>query len=267
MTTSPPTGDAAAGATLRRLLAYDDAGTLRLLLAPGGPDVAVRGVLFGDEVAGSGAEAMVVLAVGPPAASGRAAAVVREAARRGACAVVLRDTEGAPPAPEVLAAAEESGIALLARAAWTDWSDTAALLRSALALADAGSLAEEGARPFGDTLDDGLDALASAIAAYTGGSITIEDTSFRVLAHSATLPGADGVRRSTILGGRVPQWRIAELRRSGVLRALWTSKDVIIRPADGDSAERLVIAVRDGPEVLGSIWAAADGRSLSPHAA
>ncbi|MDQ0792502.1 CdaR family transcriptional regulator [Streptomyces sp. B1I3] len=262
MTSSPPTGEPAPGTTLRRLLAHDDAGTLRLLLAPAGPDVTVRGVVFGDEVAELSAAARVVLAVGPSAASAKAAGPVREAAGRGACAVVLRDTEGVPAAAEVLAAAEESGIALLVRAAWTDWSDTAALLRSALALAAAGTGAEEDAQPH----VDGLDALASAIAAYTGGSITIEDTSFRVLAHSATLPEADGVRRSTILGGRVPQWRIAELRRSGVLRALWTSRDVISRPADGDSPERLVVAVRNGPEVLGSIWAAADGRSLSPQA-
>ncbi|MEU5716986.1 helix-turn-helix domain-containing protein [Streptomyces sp. NPDC020403] len=264
MTSSPPPGEPAPRTTLRRLLAHDDAGTLRLLVAPAGRDVAVRGVVFGDEAAaGHAAGAQVVLAVGPPAACADAAPAVREAARSGACAVVLRETEGAPAAPEVLAAAAESGIALLARAAWTDWSDTAALLRSALALAAAGTPDAGGdAHPYGD----GLDELAAAIAARTGGSITIEDTSFRVLAHSATLPEADGVRRSTILGGRVPEWRIAELRRSGVLRALWTSRDVIRRPADGDSPERLVVAVRNGPEVLGSIWAAADGRSLSPHA-
>lgn len=115
--------------------------------------------------------------------------------------------------------------------------------------------------------DSSLAALAAAIAEYTGGSITIEDTRFRVLAHSATGPEADGLRRSTILGGRVPDWRVAELRRSGMLRALWTSRDVIHRAADADGPERLVVAVRSGPEVLGSIWAAADGRGLSPRAA
>ncbi|WP_069169986.1 helix-turn-helix domain-containing protein [Streptomyces griseus] len=263
MTSSPSPAEPDPGATLRRLLAYDDAGTLRLLVAPAQRDVAVRAVVFGDEGAGGHAGGHVVLAVGPSAACADATEAVREAARSGACAVVLRETEGAPAAPEVLAAAAEAGVALLARAAWTDWSDTAALLRSALALA-AATTGDPGAdaHPYGDDLD----ALAAAIAARTGGSITIEDTSFRVLAHSATLPEADGVRRSTILGGRVPEWRIAELRRSGVLRALWTSRDVIRRPADGDSPERLVVAVRNGPEVLGSIWAAADGRSLSLRA-
>ncbi len=264
VTSSPPREpDRAPGATLRRVLAFDDAGTLRLLLAPVDTDPAVRAVVFGDSGGdGTGDGDRLVLAVGPPAASPEAVAAVHDAARRGACAVVLRDTEGVPPAPEVLAAARESGLALLVRAAWTDWADTASLLRSALALSAAG----EGTGRQASAHADDLDALASAIASSTGGSITIEDTAFRVLAHSATLPEADGVRRSTILGGRVPEARVAELRRSGLLRALWSSRDVIRRPASGDSPERLVIAVRNGSEVLGSIWAAADGRSLSPRA-
>lgn len=264
VTSQPPHDVPAQGSTLREILAFDDSGTLRLLLAPAGQDVTVRGVVFGDEEGAQAAEACAVLAVGPPVSSAGAVAPVREAARRGACAVVLRETEGASPAPEVLAAAEESGLALLVRAAWADWTGTAALLRSALAYAGTGRAGEPSGEPDGTA--GGLSALASAIAEYTGGAITIEDTRFRVLAHSATRPEADGVRRSTILGGRVPEWRVAELRRSGILHALWTSRDVIHRPAQGDSPERLIIAVRSGPEVLGSIWVAADGRSLSPQA-
>ncbi|MCX4679829.1 helix-turn-helix domain-containing protein [Streptomyces sp. NBC_01433] len=263
MNSGPPHGVPASGGTLREILEFDDSGTLRLLLAPSGQDIEVRGVAFGDEEANRSAEAHIVLAVGASAALAEAAEPVRRAARQSACAVVLREAEGAATAPEVLAAAEESGIALLARAVWTDWTDTATLLRSALAYGWAG-------RNDGVAADDGpaggLSALAASIAESTGGSITIEDTRFRVLAHSATRPEADGVRRSTILGGRVPEWRVAELRRSGILRNLWTSREVIHRPADGDSPERLIIAVRSGPEVLGSIWAAADGRPLSPRA-
>ena len=264
VTSQPPHDAPAQGSTLREILAFDDSGTLRLLLAPAGQDVTVRGVVFGDEEGAQTAAACAVLAVGPPVSSAGAVAPVREAARRGAGAVVLRETEGASPAPEVLAAAEESGLALLVRAAWADWTATAALLRSALAYAGTGRAGDPSGEPDGTA--GGLSALASAIAEYTGGAITIEDTRFRVLAHSATRPEADGVRRSTILGGRVPEWRVAELRRSGILHALWTSRDVIHRPAQGDSPERLIIAVRSGPEVLGSIWVAADGRSLSPQA-
>ncbi|MFH9488203.1 helix-turn-helix domain-containing protein [Streptomyces halstedii] len=261
----PGRAERTAGATLRRVLAFDDAGTLRLLLAPRGADPVVREVAFSDsggQETGRCPGDRVVLAVGPPASSPDAAAAVYGAARQGGRAVVLRDTEGVPPAPEVLAAAGETGLALLARAPWADWGETASLLRSALALSGAEEDTGRDAPPYGDDLG----ALASAIAASTGGSITIEDTAFRVLAHSATLPEADGVRRSTILGGRVPEARMAELRRSGLLRALWTSRDVIRRPASDGGPERLVVAVRSGPEVLGSIWAAADGRSLSPRA-
>ncbi|MEE4496368.1 PucR family transcriptional regulator [Streptomyces sp. BE230] len=266
MTSRTPTPTPSESAvTLREILAFDDSATLRTVLVPAGLDVGVRGVAVGDEGAAQPFDGCLVLVVGVPAASAEAAGPVRAAAGRGASGVVLRDTQGAAVAPEVLAAAEESGIALLTRAEWADWADTAALLRSALACARAG--VDEGAPGITAGGAESLTALAGAVAEYTGGSITIEDTRFRVLAHSATGPEADGLRRSTILGGRVPQWRVAELRRSGMLRVLWTSRDVIHRAADADGPERLIIAVRSGPEVLGSIWAAADGRALSPHAA
>ncbi|WP_405939972.1 helix-turn-helix domain-containing protein [Streptomyces sp. NBC_00726] len=250
---------------LREVLAFDDGGSLRLLLAPSGRDVGVRGVAVGDEGPARSLDGCLVLVTGAPASSPEAAAPVREAARRGASGVVLRAVEGVAAAPQVLAAAEEAGVALLTRAEWADWTDAAALLRSALACARAG--ADDGAAgqpaPGGP---ESLSALAAAVAAYTGGSITIEDTRLRVLAHSATGPDADVLRRSTILGGRVPEWRVAELRRSGLLRTLWTSRDVIHRAADAEGPERLIIAVRSGPEVLGSIWVAGDGRPLRPDA-
>ncbi|MFC8228267.1 PucR family transcriptional regulator [Streptomyces sp. NPDC057287] len=257
------TGDDPDHVTLRQILAHDEDGVLRLLLAPGGQDVAVHGVIIGDEGPASPHDGRIVLAAGPGPAPTAAPAAVREAARRGAVAVVLREPEGAPVPAEALEAAEECGIALLARAEWADWGDTLALLRSATAFASAG----RGGLTADDLADGGLAALAAATARSCRGSITVEDTRFRVLAHSATGPDADGVRRSTILAGRVPDRRVAELRRSGLLRALWTSQDVIHRAADGDSPERLVVAVRSGGEMLGSLWAAADGQRLSPDAA
>lgn len=202
------------------------------------------------------------------------ARTVREAARRGACAVVLGDTGLEVTGQEVtgpgvtgpVEAARETGVALLARAEGTGWAEAAALLRSALSYVRAGRADDAGALRGPETAPS-LAVLAARVAADVKGSITIEDTRLRVLAHSATGPGADPLRRTVILGGRVPDWRVAELRRSGLLRALWTSEDVIHRPADGDNPERLVVAVRSGREVLGSIWAAADGAALAPDAA
>ncbi|MEV5612745.1 helix-turn-helix domain-containing protein [Streptomyces sp. NPDC052225] len=251
---------AAHDVTLRRLLAYDDEGILRLVLAPAGPDVAVRGLVIGDEDAGRPYDGRIVLVTGLSADWG---AAVREAARRGAAAVVVRCTEHEQPPADVVAAAQESGIAVLARAAWADWSDTLELLRSATAFARAGT----GPGPAEDLADGGLAALAEETARHCQASITVEDTRFRVLAHSDTSPDADPVRRSTILSGKVPDGRVAHLRRSGLLRALWASRDVIHRAADGDDPERLIVAIRSGGEILGSIWAAADGRSFAPDAA
>ncbi|WP_329041714.1 helix-turn-helix domain-containing protein [Streptomyces sp. NBC_00178] len=248
--------------TLRQILDHDEEGVLRLLLAPTGQDVTVVGVVIGDEEPARTHAGRIVLAAGLPPDPATAGTAVREAARRGASALVLREQEGAPLPAQALAAAEECGIALLVRASWADWGDALALLRSATAFAAAGR-----DDLMADATTGGLAALAAATARLCRGSITVEDPQFRVLAHSATGPEADGLRRSTILGGRVPEWRVAELRRSGLVQTLRTSGDVIHRAADGDTPERLVVAVRGGGEMLGSLWAAADGRRLSPDAA
>ncbi|GKQ34956.1 CdaR family transcriptional regulator [Streptomyces sp. A012304] len=255
----PPAGGTPA-ATLRSLLAFEDGDALRLLCAPASPDVVVRRVAVGADDLTPRQDGTLLLAVG----AAPDAATVREAARQGACAVVLGDA--GPAGADVVAAARETGVALLARAEGTDWAQTAALLRSALSFLGAGHADHADASRHPEAIPS-LAVLAARVAGQVRGSITIEDTRLRVLAHSATGPGADPLRRAVILGGRVPEWRVAELRRSGLLRALWTSRDVIYRPADGDTPERLVVAVRSGTEVLGSIWAAADGAALAPDAA
>ncbi|MFI0237784.1 PucR family transcriptional regulator [Streptomyces sp. NPDC016845] len=256
------TGSAPGDVTLRQLLAYDDDGILRLTLAPAGQDVVVRGLVIGDESAGRPHDGRVVLVVGPGTDAGATACAVRQAARRGATAVVVRGRGDEPLSGEVVAAGRETGIAVLERAEWADWADTVELLRSALAFAAAGA----GDRLAGDIAGGGLAVLAQEVARYCRASITVEDTQFRLLAHSATSSAADPERTSTILGGKVPDRRVARLRSSGLLRSLWTSRDVIHRPADGDDPERLVVAIRSGAEMLGSIWAAADGSSFSPDA-
>ncbi|MET8579093.1 helix-turn-helix domain-containing protein [Streptomyces sp. NPDC005012] len=255
------TNDAPGPLTLRRLLDYDEDGILRLVLAPHGFDVAVSGVVIGDEGPDAVHHGRVLLATGLDPDAAEAPETVREAARRGAAALVLR-APGEQPPQAVVDAARAGGIALFARADWADWNDTVELLRAAAAFAEAGTadpLAQHAAA-------GGLHRLVTVAAGYCGGSITVEDNQFRVIAHSATSPDADGLRQSTILGGRVPEWRVAEMRRSGLLRALWTSRDVIHRPARGEEPERLIVAVRRGGELLGSLWAAADGGQLSEDA-
>ncbi|WP_058042940.1 hypothetical protein [Streptomyces roseifaciens] len=118
----------------------------------------------------------------------------------------------------------------------------------------------------GPSLGD-LNSLADAVAALVGGAVTIEDTESRVLAYSSTEENVDEHRRLTILGRRVPPWRVAAMREAGFFQALWAGDDVLHRPAHGQDPERLVGAVRAGGEALGSIWVAAvAGRPLAPDA-
>jgi hypothetical protein len=149
-------------------------------------------------------------------------------------------------------------MAVLFRTAWCGWTELVGMLRAALVLS--GVPADPAVAP-GD-----LNGLADAVALLVGGAVTIEDVESRVLAYSSTKEDVDELRRLTILGRRVPEWRVAAMREAGFFRALWGSGDVIHRPAHGENPERLVMAVRAGGEILGSIWVAAAGGDLPSHA-
>ncbi|WTW92612.1 helix-turn-helix domain-containing protein [Streptomycetaceae bacterium NBC_01309] len=254
--------------TLSHVLAVVGGDALELVHAPRGTGVPVRGVALydADEAAERHtSDGLLLLAVGVDVASAAAPDVLLAADRAGAAAVVMR--RGALPAGTALSAtARRVDTALLTRGPGTDWTELLALLRAGVSYAD------QVGRDGGEAADDpdlrrGLDqvrlgdlsALANVLADLVGGAITIEDTRSRVLAYSRTDGGADPLRQLTILGQRVPEWRVAQLRESGFLRELWTSYDVVHLPADGDFAERLAVAVRVGDEVLGSLWAAATG--------
>ncbi len=167
-----------------------------------------------------------------------------------------------PTAQALHAAAEECGTAVLFRTAWCTWAQLVGILRAGLASAGVPPVPATSGVRLGD-----LDSLADAVAALVGGSVTIEDTESRVLAYSSTEENVDEMRRLTILGRRVPPWRVAAMREAGFFQALWGADDVLHRPAHGQDPERLVGAVRAGGEALGSIWVAAvAGRPLSPNA-
>ncbi|MEU6440202.1 helix-turn-helix domain-containing protein [Streptomyces sp. NPDC047046] len=245
--------------TLATVLAAGAGEAVEVVTVPGGHAVPVRGVGVYDPGETFSARDHVLVATGVDASSPAAADVLRAAARAKAAALVLR-RGAAGPAPRLLDVARTVPTALLTRAPWVEWTELIALLRAGLAQ----SGGAEGAHaevPLGD-----LPALANAFATLVGGAVTIEDPESRVLAYSRTENGADPLRRLTILGQRVPRWRLAELGASGFLRTLWTSDDVVHRPAEERFPERLAIAVRAGEEVLGSLWVAADGTPLGPGA-
>ncbi|WP_331769988.1 helix-turn-helix domain-containing protein (plasmid) [Embleya sp. NBC_00888] len=254
-----------AAATLARVLDLIDPGILDVVVAPRGTEVPVNGVTLydlGDEDAdGSTLAGMILLAVGVEPRGPGAVEAVRAARRAGASALVIRrGAAGADPA--AVEAAQDGGIALLTRHPGRGWTDVLGLLRNACAQSSPSELAAVDSLRPGD-----LSGLANTVADLVGGAITIEDPQSRVLAYSRMDHEPDPMRRATILNQEVPRWRVAELRESGFFRTLWGTDDVVRLPADDRYAERLAIAVRDGGEVLGSIWAAADGHPLAPDAA
>ncbi|GAB2458570.1 helix-turn-helix domain-containing protein [Nocardioides hungaricus] len=186
-------------------------------------------------------------------------ALLKELGAAGTEGLVLRAP--VPATPEVRAAADAAGVALLGLSRGAPWAHLAAMLRSLLAEGDVGVTEQEslGGLPSGD-----LFAVANAVASLLDAPITIEDRSSRVLAFSGRQDEADPSRVETILGRQVPEryWRI--LNERGVFRELHRSdRPVFISPvADGPddfSMPRVAIAVRAGDEVLGSIWAAVPG--------
>ncbi len=244
--------------SLGQVLEVGGTEAVEVVRAPRGMDVPVRGVGVFDAGETLEAAGQVLVAVGVDTSSEEAPRVLRDAARAGAAALVMR-RGSAGVSERLLAQAEEGGTALLVRAAWIEWGELIGLLRAALSQ---GGARPETAATAADVALGDLPGLAVALAALVGGAITIEDPDSNVLAYSPTADTADPLRRLTILGRRVPQWRVAELAESGFLQTLWATPDVVHRPADDRFPERLAIAVRAGDEILGSLWAAADGEPL-----
>ncbi|MFH8706273.1 PucR family transcriptional regulator [Streptomyces rubrogriseus] len=252
--------------SLEQILRLIAPGMLDVVVAPRGSGVPVADVVLYDpgEERDDGtwaASGLILLAVGVDAASPEAIDVLRAAERAGAAAVVLRRGARGPRAA-LLEAAASGRTALLTRRPGQGWTEVLGQLRTAVAhSAPTGGTGVEGLR-LGD-----LPELANTVAALVGGAITIEDPQSRVLAYSRMDHEPDPMRRLTILGQEVPRWRVDELRESGFFQALWNTDGVVRLPADDRYAERLAVAVRHGSEILGSLWAAADGRPLAEDAA
>lgn len=251
----------ASGPTLERLLSVMGAGALELCVAPRGLRVVVDGITVLDPMEPGLSRGQVLLAVGIDPQSAAAVDVVRDAAGSGAAAVVFGQGRSGRPPEALRAAAEGAGTAVLFRTAWCGWTELVGALRAGLVLSGVPADPAVAAVTLGD-----LNGLADAVAVLVGGAVTIEDVESRVLAYSSTVEDVDELRRLTILGRRVPEWRVSAMREAGFFRALWGSGDVIHRPAHGENPERLVVAVRAGGEILGSIWVAAAGTELPPDA-
>lgn len=175
--------------------------------------------------------------------------------RTGACAVVLK----APFAddPGVAGAAIELGIGLVELRPQASWTHLVWLTRSILhhSTTIAGSEIQPDPSGYGE-----LFAFADAAAAIISAPVTIEDADSRVLAYSELQDTADPARISTIVGRRVPDRIVSHFRSRGTFRRLRKSDEPIWVDAGPDGVlPRLIIPIRAGRELLGSIWAVDPG--------
>lgn len=169
---------------------------------------------------------------------------------RDAAAVLLKPPHAARSA--IKSAAEKAGVALVEVHTGTSWAQLVWLLRSVL---DAAADETDAGPEFGD-----LFRLADVAAAVVDAPVTIEDANSRVLAYSARQDRTDPARVSTIMGRRVPDDVLARFRSRGVFRELSRGRTAIFVPAQRDGTlPRLIVPIRMGGELLGSMWAVVPG--------
>jgi hypothetical protein len=233
----------------------DAVGAALLAVVVPGEDREVRDVTLAElDEPPSGQPGDLVLGVGVGDAS-RVRLLLDRADAAGAAGVVLRARAAA--GPEVRAAAARRGLALVELRGDATWAQLVWLLRGVV---DRAAGATQPAADGTAGVYDELFALADAAAAIIDAPVTIEDAASRVLAYSARQDRADSARVSTIVGRRVPGDVLAHFRSRGVFRKLARGSEPVFVPAGPDGTlPRLVLPVRAGGELLGSIWAVVDG--------
>ncbi|MFC0530571.1 PucR family transcriptional regulator [Phytohabitans kaempferiae] len=184
----------------------------------------------------------------------QALAVIERCAATAAAGLVLK-----PPLashPDVTSSAADHDLTVVELRSHGSWAQLVWLLRGVIDRA-----AGPGSPDAGETgVYDELFALADATAAIVDAPVTIEDALSRVLAYSSRQDRTDPARVSTIVGRRVPGDVIAHFRSRGVFRKLVKGNELIFVPQGPDGTlPRLVVPIRAGGELLGSIWAVVEG--------
>ena len=161
----------------------------------------------------------------------------------------------------VLDAARTSQVRCYRLPADTTWSDAHRALTTALADRIADRSSDLGP-------DDDLAALAQTIATLTGGLVSIEDTSARVLAYSRSSDEVDDLRRLSILGRSGPADYLDLLRQWGVYDRLAASEEVveIAEHPETGVRRRLAVGVFAAQRQLGTIWVQQGQQEFGPHA-
>lgn len=191
------------------------------------------------------------VAVAEPA---HAVSLARECGRQGAAAVLFK-----PPLAtddEVVATAESAGLAVIEVRQGTAWAQLVWLIRATLAGTGVEDTEERDPTRMGSSGLGDLFRLADAVADVVDAPVTIEDAHSQVLAYSARQDLTDPARVSTIMGRKQPDDVLAKFRARGTFRKLTKGSSAIFVPAQQDGTlPRLIMPIRMGGELLGSMWA------------
>jgi hypothetical protein len=141
------------------------------------------------------------------------------------------------------------GVAVMVVDPSVTWSDLSAIVYG---LVLEGRETESGRGP------TDLFALADRLAEVTGGAVTIEDPLLRVLAYSTMQQNADPARISTIMNRQATEPLREFFASQGVFAHLAASDEPLFVSPDAEHgvSGRMVVAVRSGRELMGSLWVA-----------
>jgi hypothetical protein len=220
-------------------------------LTPVGLDSAVRDVVVYDALDQPlWHRDDLVLGVGIGPAEG---SLLAELAGAGAAGLLAKEQPTA--GDDLVAQAEAAGLNLLVVPRAASWTQLVLLLRTLVAQDRVpGPDAGIPAGPLGD-----LFAVANLVAELVGAPITIEDNRSQLLAFSSHQEGTDAARTATILGRQVPEAYLNVLRRLGTFQRLRTATEpIFVDSGLPEVSSRMIVAMRAGGELLGSVWAVTD---------
>ncbi len=154
----------------------------------------------------------------------------------------------------------DEGVAVMVVDPAVTWSELAAIIYG---LVMEGRETESGRGP------TDLFALTDSLAEAIGGAVIIEDRLSRVMAYSRLHQHADPARVATILERQAPERMRAFFDARGVYAHLAASDEPLFITQDTEHGMtgRMVVAVRSGRELMGSVWvecrAPLDGSALT----
>ncbi|WNV85190.1 helix-turn-helix domain-containing protein [Umezawaea sp. Da 62-37] len=219
---------------------------VRLACCPISRSTELRSVVMREATDSQAVAGDVFLAVG---AESVPAAVEWAVGARAGVVLVHGDDDVVGPAA---ALGRTAGVAVLVIDPRVPWSQLAGVVYG---LVLEGRETESGRGP------TDLFALADSLADAVGGAVTIEDRSSTVLAYSGSQQGADQARLETILGRQVPDGLRALFEDRGVFAHLVALDEPLYVEHDREHGltGRMVVAVRAGRELLGSVWVTCGG--------